>query len=228
MRARSVGRCPPPPRCCCRPHRARRGPCRDRSIWSLPPVRLYPPCQPPAPAFTLEPSVTGRAREPIGVTLLGRRRAGRSLQIVHSLGGGECPRTPGAIAAGIEPLGARHGRIECGLGACIGLLDRTWRRLLAELRPDRLDPKGPRIRVASGLPHGLLELRDRLSARAGLRRCNAETQGGGDNGCGRLSVHDRSCVFTKVDNRLLRSEAGLKEQLFGKRRRDKMLGTSSA
>ena len=60
-------------------------------------------------------------------------------------------------------------RVDRSLRLLLGALDRVGRRLAIELRADRLLRGGPGIRVASGLAHRLLELRDLAAARTGLR-----------------------------------------------------------
>jgi len=54
-------------------------------------------------------------------------------EIVPALRGGERARAPGAITLPVEPLRARHGRIERCLRALLGPLHRTGRRLAIEL-----------------------------------------------------------------------------------------------
>ncbi len=93
----------------------------------------------------------------------------RSLQIVHSLGGGERARAPGAISSCIEPLGARQGRRERRLRPLLGAFDRARRRLAIELCADRLRRHRPGVRVARGLAHRLLEFCDLAGAGTGMR-----------------------------------------------------------
>src|SRR5262249_42729776 len=59
--------------------------------------------------------------------------------------------------------------------------DRAGRRLAVELRADRLLRHRPGVRISGGLAHRLLELRDLLAARAGIRRCKAQPQNGDGN-----------------------------------------------
>src|SRR5215471_5266344 len=79
----------------------------------------------------------------------------RLLQIVHTLGHGERPRAARAIALGIEPLGACHGRIERCLRPPFCPLDRGGRRLAIKLSANRLRRHRSSARVSGGLPHGL-------------------------------------------------------------------------
>jgi hypothetical protein len=70
-----------------------------------------------------------------GATYLAQEllRDAGSLQIVHSLSGGQRPRTPNSISLLIETLGARQGRRECGFRLFLGAPDRGRRRLDIEL-----------------------------------------------------------------------------------------------
>src|SRR5215468_5616987 len=95
------------------------------------------------------------------------RRVSLLLQIVHALGGGQGPPAPSAIAACVEPLGARHDPIERCSRALLGPLHRTGRRLAIELRANWLRRHWPCVRIVGRLAHSLFELRD--SARAGMR-----------------------------------------------------------
>src|SRR5262249_45201149 len=104
------------------------------------------------------------------------REPDRALKIVHSLGGGERPRAACAISLGVEPLGTRQGRRERRLRPLLRPFDRAGRRLAIELRADRLRRHRPGIRVSGGLAHRLLELRDLVTAGAGMRRCKAQAQ----------------------------------------------------
>jgi hypothetical protein len=131
------------------------------------------------------------------------RALDRSLQIVHSLGSGEGPCAAGAIAARIETLGACQRRIERGLCARIGPLHRAGRRLVTELCGDQLRRHRPRVRVVGGLPHRLFELRDLVGTRAGMRRCDAKTQGeAGDPGCGHSSPHEGTPALARDRHRM--------------------------
>jgi len=100
------------------------------------------------------------------------RRVSLLLQIVHALGGGQGPRAPSAIAACIEPLGARHGRIERCSRALLGPLHRTGRRLAIKLCGKGLRGHRSCVRIVGRLAHGLFELRDSGSARGRLERAN--------------------------------------------------------
>src|SRR5439155_3090560 len=62
----------------------------------------------------------------------------RSLQIVYALGGSESARAARAIAACVEPLGARQRGIERCLRTRLGPLHRGGSRLSIKLRPNRL------------------------------------------------------------------------------------------
>ena len=109
-----------------------------------------------------------------------------SLQIVHSLSGGQRPRTPNSISLFIETLGARQGRRECRFRLFLGASDRGRRRLAIELCANRLRRHRPGVRISRGLAHRLLELRDPAAAWTGLRRSDAEAKGGGnEQGCRR-------------------------------------------
>src|SRR5262249_42561109 len=94
----------------------------------------------------------------------------RLLQIVHALGRGERPRAARAIALGIEPLGACHGRIERCLRPLFCPFDRGGRRLAIKLSANRLRRPRSRARVSGGLPHSLFESRRLVSAVGRLRR----------------------------------------------------------
>ena len=129
-----------------------------------------------------------------------------SLQIVHSLGGGQRPRASGAMSLFIETLGARQGRRECGLRLFLGASDRGRRRLAIELCPNRLRRHRSGVRVSRGLAHRLLELRDPAAAWTGMRRRDAEAKGGGnEQGCrSRLMARRRICEHLHdVFNRML-------------------------
>ena len=113
----------------------------------------------------------------------GLRDAG-SLQVVHSLSGGQRPRTSNSISLFIETLGTCQGRRECGFRLLLGASDRGRRRLAIELCANRLRRHRPGVRIARGLAHRLLELRDPAAARTGMRYRGAEAQGGGNKqGC---------------------------------------------
>jgi hypothetical protein len=123
-----------------------------------------------------------------GATYLAQEllRDAGSLQIVHSLSGGQRPRTPNSISLLIETLGARQGRRECGFRLFLGAFDRGRRRLAIELCANRLRRHGPGVRVSRGLAHRLLELRDPAAARTRMSRRHAEAKGGGnEQGCRR-------------------------------------------
>jgi len=79
------------------------------------------------------------------------RRANRSLQIVHVLGGRERPCAPGTIASCIEPLGARQGHRKNRLRPFLGSFDGGWRWLPVDLRTDRLRREWSGVRFACGL-----------------------------------------------------------------------------
>jgi hypothetical protein len=96
-------------------------------------------------------AVTARARD-------------RSLQIVHSPGGGERPRAPCAMSLGVEPLGACQRRRECRFRPLLGASDRGRRRLIAQLCANRLRRHGSGIRIPRRLAHRLLELRNLAGA----------------------------------------------------------------
>jgi hypothetical protein len=114
------------------------------------------------------------------------------LQIVHSPGGGERSCAAGAVAAFIKSPGARQGRLERCLRPCLSPRDRAGCWLTIKLRANRLARGRPGIRFVCGLPHGLLELRNRVAAGARMRR-GAEKQNGDDeSGCG---SHDVSSQF---------------------------------
>src|SRR5436190_4759687 len=118
----------------------------------------------------------------------------RSLQIIHALGCGEGLVAARGVAAGIEPLGARHGRIERRPRLLLGPPDRGRRRLLIELRADRLRRHRSSARSVGRPAHRLLEPRDLAAARAGLRRggAEAEAEGGNNKDCGHF--HDATLV----------------------------------
>src|ERR1700748_3264231 len=59
-----------------------------------------------------------------------------SLQLVPTSRFGERPLAAGAIAGGVEPLGAGQGSREVRLRPLFGALHRTRRRLVTELRAD--------------------------------------------------------------------------------------------
>src|SRR5438093_11569505 len=98
----------------------------------------------------------------------------RSLQAVHSPGCGERSCATDTIALCIESLGARQGHVECCLRARLGAGHRAGGWLAVKLGVDCLARGRPGIRIICELPHGLLELRDRVAARAGTHRCGAE------------------------------------------------------
>jgi len=62
--------------------------------------------------------------------------ASQSLQAVPSSGLTERSCAADAIAASIEPLGARQGRFECRLRSRVGSRDRRGRWLAVELGAD--------------------------------------------------------------------------------------------
>ena len=71
--------------------------------------------------------IVWRAAQP--TSRQGLLRDAGSLQIVHSLSGGQRPRTPNSISLFIEPLGACQGRRERRLRLLLGASDRGRRRL---------------------------------------------------------------------------------------------------
>src|SRR5260370_23757992 len=91
------------------------------------------------------------------------REPDRALKIVHSLGGGERPRAACAISPGVEPLGARQGRRERRLRPLLRPFARPGRRLVVELRADRLRRHRPGVRVSGGLAQRLLVSSELLS-----------------------------------------------------------------
>src|SRR5262245_60593677 len=135
-----------------------------------------------------------------------------SLQIVHALGGGQRPRAAGAIPLCIEALGACQGGSERRLRLPLGALDRGGRRLAIELCADRLRRHRLGVRISRGLAHGLLELRDLAGAGTGLRRPDAQSQGGDyDRGygraagsCGHHGLPPRSAVWRQLATRTQR------------------------
>ena len=78
-----------------------------------------------------------------GATYLATRAAAGSLQIVHSLSGGQRPRTPNSISLFIETLGARQGRRECRFRLFLGAFDRGRRRLGSSCAPIDCGAIGP-------------------------------------------------------------------------------------
>jgi hypothetical protein len=89
----------------------------------------------------------GGAVLPFGAILLSTRLQIKSSQIVHPAGFRERLRAA-RVASGVNPLGACKRRVECGLRALLGPLDRSRSRLAIKLRADRLRAMGP----AFGLP----------------------------------------------------------------------------
>jgi hypothetical protein len=118
------------------------------------------------------------------------RHASRSLQIVHILGDGECPCAPRAIASCIKPLGARQGRRKIRLCPLLGPFDRARRWLAIDLRADRLRGKRSGVRLPCGLSHREFELGDFDTAGAGVRRADAQAQGGQKEDCCNSSNHN--------------------------------------
>ena len=116
--------------------------------------------------------IVWRAAQP--TSRQGLLRDAGSLQIVHSLSGGQRPRASSSISLFIETFGACQGRCECRFRLLLGAFDRGRRRLAIELCANRLRRHRPGVRVSRGLAHRLLELRDPAAAGTGMRRRDAE------------------------------------------------------
>src|SRR5262249_13884698 len=112
----------------------------------------------------------------------------RSPETVHSLSIREGFRATGLIALLVEALGPCQRGRECRLCPPLGPPDRIRRRLAASLCTNSLLRSRPCETVPCRLAHRLLELRDRVAAGAGVDRCSADEQDGGDKGCGHF--HD--------------------------------------